>query len=369
LKKEIKVLHIIPNLGQGGAERQLVELISDNKSHQICQLLPINKYDFNTHLEKGSINTLNMKRKMPDIRVFYNLYNVINTFKPQIIHTWMYHSCLLESLLRKITNKKNILLVWGLRCSNMEVKHYSVQLKLIIRACKYFSYKPNIIIHNSFSGKKFHDKLGFNNKGIVVPNGIDTKRFFPNEKYRANFRLRHKISKNTKIVLCAARKDPMKDHQTLINSFNNVRNKFSDVILVLAGKETEKMPKVDNLIALGAYRNMEEVYSAADIIICSSAFGEGFSNALGEGMSSELIPISTDVGDAKYIIGDTGVIVPPNHVEAMSRAILETLNLSNNEFLSRKKDARKRIKLNFSKNKMLSSYALIYFNLLNSIDK
>ena len=76
MKKEIKVLHIIPNLGQGGAERQLVELISDNKSHQICQLLPINKYDFNTHLERGSINTLNMKRKMPDIRVFYKLHNV-----------------------------------------------------------------------------------------------------------------------------------------------------------------------------------------------------------------------------------------------------------------------------------------------------
>ena len=216
MKKEIKVLHIIPDLSQGGAERQLVELISENAAHGICQLLPVKLNDFNSDLKLKNIYSLNMKRKVPDIRAISKLNRVIESFKPKIIHTWMYHTSLIESIVRILNKNNQISLVWGLRCSNMDVKYYSFQLSIIIKLCKYLSFKPDLIIHNSYSGKKFHDKLGYSNNSIVVSNGIDTDRFVPNKKYRTNVRKYYNISEKITVILCVARRDPMKDHKTLI---------------------------------------------------------------------------------------------------------------------------------------------------------
>ena len=38
MKKNIKILHVIASLGNGGAERQLVELLRHNKHHGVLLL-------------------------------------------------------------------------------------------------------------------------------------------------------------------------------------------------------------------------------------------------------------------------------------------------------------------------------------------
>ena len=144
MSDKTKVLHIITNLGQGGAERQLLELLNENSSHEVCQLLTKGYYEQYLRDKGTKIYNLNMRRKIPDLRAFYKLNKVISISKPQIIHCWMYHSCLLETLLRKFSKNKDIPIVWGLRCSNMDIKQYSFQLNLIIKACSFFSDKPDI---------------------------------------------------------------------------------------------------------------------------------------------------------------------------------------------------------------------------------
>ncbi len=364
MQSKFKVLHIITSLDQGGAERQLLELLEKNKTHEVCQLLRAGYYDANLSSKGTKIYSLNMKRKVPDIRAFYKLKKIISISKPQIIHCWMYHSCLLEILLRKISKNKNISLVWGLRCSNMDLKYYSFQLNFIIKACKYFSNSPNIIINNSFEGKKFHDKLGFTKNSIVIPNGINIKKFSPNNKNRKIFRKRFDISNKTKVLLCVARLDPMKDHKTLLSVFNKIKLLYSDIVLILAGLGTEKFINEKKVIALGAYKNIEQVYSASDVIISSSAFGEGFSNALGEGMASGLIPISTNVGDARKIIGSTGEVISVMNKDELYRAIIKVITYKNKKLLLKKEEARSRIIEKYSKEKMILSYKNIYNSVL-----
>src|SRR5262249_48579782 len=46
-------------------------------------------------------------------------------------------------------------------------------------------------------------------------------------------------------------------------------------------------------------------------MVSNSRFGEGLSNALGQGTACGLPAIATDVGDEKLIVGDTGVVVSP----------------------------------------------------------
>ena len=182
--------------------------------------------------------------------------------------------------------------------------------------------------------------------------------------YKNKFREKFNISRNTKLLLCVARYDPMKDHVTLLKSFENIKKSFSDAILILAGSGTEKFSNIDKVINLGAYTNINEVYSASDIIISSSAFGEGFSNAIGEGMASGLIPVSTNVGDAKFIIKDTGKIVDIKDHIKLSRAVLEVFKMSEVEYKDYKLKARNRIINYFSKEKMIKNYNNIYKNII-----
>lgn len=366
MPKEIKVLHIISQLGLGGAERQLLELLDSNRSHAICQLAPTNY--FNDELKNKGINIfdLGMKRNFPDIRGIYRLNKIINTFKPHIIHGWMYHAILIEAILRKLGKNADIPLVWGLRCSNMDTSKYSIQLKFVINGCKFFSSFPDVIINNSEVGKTFHQKIGFKNKNIVISNGIDTKKFSPSNMHRMAFRKRWNISISARVLLHVGRVDPMKDHETLISAFEEARKLHPKLVLLLAGSGTQRYSNVDGIVALGAYKEIMEVYSSADIIVSSSAFGEGFSNALGEGMSSCLIPISTDVGDAKTIINSDqiGKLIPVQGVKELTSAILEILALEKQSFVKKQEEARNWISNNYSKQKMQKNYKTIYEDLL-----
>ena len=363
MNKKIKVLHIIPSLGQGGAERQLVELVKNNKSHAICQLISGGVYEKELKKNKIIIFDLKLKKSIFDIFGFYRLYKIIKYYKPDIINTWMYHSCLLEVVLRKIIFN-NIPLVWGLRCSNMKTSYYSRILKIVINGCKYFSNTPNIIINNSVAGMDFHKNIGFKNNSTVIFNGINTKKFSLNKKFRNEFRNKYNITKDAKVLLCVGRVDPMKDHNTLLDAFTKIKKIFPSTILILAGLGTEKLNQTNGLISLGACQNIDHIYSACDIIISSSAFGEGFSNAIAEGMSSSLIPIATDVGDAKHIVGNTGKIINPKNVIELYNAIKDLLELDEQNFFANKILAKNRINKNFNQLKMLNSYDEIYNKLL-----
>ena len=360
MTSNIKVLHIISSLGQGGAERQLVEILKEEKSHFVCQLLPNNFYTKELSSKKNKIFHLNMRKQLPSITSLFKLFNIIKEVEPHIIHCWMYHSSFLELFIHKYSTIRNIPLIWGLRCSNMRLEYYSFRLKLIIKFCNIFSNTPNLIIHNSYEGKKFHDKLGFNDKSIVISNGINIRNFRKVKSQRALIRNRHKISDASKVFVCAARVDPMKDHDTLIKAFKITRNSHTNTYLLLAGEGTQQFKNIDGIIGLGPYENMNEIYSASDFIVSSSAFGEGFSNALGEGMANGLVPISTNVGDAKFIIDDIGKLVDTKNHKLLADSLVWGLKLNKNEYKKRSLKAKNRIRNYFSTEVMLKNYSNMY---------
>jgi glycosyltransferase involved in cell wall biosynthesis len=362
LDKNIKVLHIIPDLSQGGAERQLVEIAKSNKAHEICLLSSSDKF-YHTEINNIKIYNLKIIKKLPDIRVFYKLMNIIKISQPSIIQCWMYHSCFLLSLLYQFSKLK-IPLIWSIRCSDMDVTEYSFKLNLIIKFCRYLSHMPNILIHNSHHGKIIHDNMGFNKNSLVVSNGIDIDKFRPNNDYRITFRKKYNIPINAKVFICAARIDPMKDHNTLLKAFEIVKKSFSNIYLLLAGRGTNKLLKSDKVIALGEINNINRAYCASDYIVSSSAFGEGFSNALGEGMATGLIPISTKVGDAAYIMQNIGKLVNIKNINEMAKSMIWSLQLNQEVAETISKEAIKRIRNDFSTNKMVQEYFNIY-NKLN----
>ena len=104
--------------------------------------------------------------------------------------------------------------------------------------------------------------------------------------------------------------------------------------------------------------------AAADAVVSSSAFGEGFSNALAEGMACALPPIATQVGDAATIVGDTGFLVPPENPDALANAILALSQEPPERRTQRGAQARTRIVENYSLAQAQQRFADLYATLL-----
>jgi glycosyltransferase involved in cell wall biosynthesis len=105
------------------------------------------------------------------------------------------------------------------------------------------------------------------------------------------------------------------------------------------------------------------LFAAADFVVSSSRFGEGFSNVLAEGMACGLPAITTDVGDAKLIVGDTGLVVGPESPDALASAIRKLAAESPTARAERGSRARARIVDNFAMGHAIHRYVELYGSL------
>lgn len=86
---------------------------------------------------------------------------------------------------------------------------------------------------------------------------------------------------------------------------------------------------------------------------------EGFPNVLVEAMASGLPCISTDVGDAKYIVQDLGAIVPPRNPQARG-CYFAICPKPQAEKQALKQATRERVEQNFSIEKVSEQYKAVW---------
>jgi glycosyltransferase involved in cell wall biosynthesis len=135
---------------------------------------------------------------------------------------------------------------------------------------------------------------------------------------------------------------------------------------VLLGAGTENLPAARNVRRLGRRHDVARWFAAADFVVSSSRFGEGFSNVLAEGMACGLPAVATDVGDAKLIVGDTGIVVPPESPDALAAAIRRLAAESAPMRAERGSKARARIVENFAMPHAVQRYVDLYESLGSS---
>ena len=108
----------------------------------------------------------------------------------------------------------------------------------------------------------------------------------------------------------------------------------------------------------GKSYEINKIINALDLNILSSK-KESFPMVILEAMSSGIPCLSTNVGDAKSIIGKTGWVVEVSDPYSLSHKISnifkESINLRDYSFL-----ARERILHKYSLEKMISSYQKLY---------
>jgi glycosyltransferase involved in cell wall biosynthesis len=169
-----------------------------------------------------------------------------------------------------------------------------------------------------------------------------------------------------------ARYDPQKDHKNLLCALELLLKKNPDFICILVGQgiNTDNHELVDlinlhnlsnKVILLGPRSDIPSIMSMLDIHVLSS-LGEAFPNVLAEALGCATPCVTTDVGDASYIVGDTGWVVPAGNSRKLGNAIKEALEeLKNSKtWRQRQQRARDRVIQNFDLDNMISGYSRVW---------
>jgi glycosyltransferase involved in cell wall biosynthesis len=196
----------------------------------------------------------------------------------------------------------------------------------------------------------------------MIPNGFDLQKFYPDQERRQQLRKDLGVSESTILIGHISRLHPMKDHATLLRVIERVTENISDsggkqeVLFLLVGHGvTSELSNNSAIRFLGERSDIPRIMSALDIVVSSSAWGEGFPNVIGEAMASEVPCVVTDVGDSAYIVGKYGQVCSVGDDQCIANSLLQLIE-NKQERKTAGKQARKRIKENYSMDKIKKEY-------------
>jgi glycosyltransferase involved in cell wall biosynthesis len=360
-----KIVYVTAGLRGGGAEAMLARLatarpgVADEIT--IVTLLPAEAHM--ARLRAAGVEVIELRFDKPGgiATGFLKLARLIAGRRPDIVQGWMYYGDLAALVALALSGRRRQThLVWSIRCSAMDWRSYGVWLALVVKACAVLSRWPDLVTANSAAGLKSHLALGYHpRRAQVVANGIDVVEFQPDAAARRAVRTELGIAEDAIVLAHVARVDAMKDHE----SFLAAMAALPDLSALLVGTGTEKLAAPPNVLRLGRRHDVARLFAAADFVVSSSRFGEGFSNVLAEGMACGLPALATDVGDAKLIVGDTGLVVPPESPDALATAIRTLAAESATARAERGSKARARIVENFTMARAVQRYVDLYGSL------
>ena len=334
----MKVIHIITGLNNGGAEGVLYRLCKYDNKHQHIVISMMDEGKYGSLLEDIGIDVycLNMPQGRVSLSGLLRLFKLLRKYKPDVVQTWMYHADLIGGVIAKFAGIKSV--YWNIRSSDLDAITSKRSTWFVAKLCAKLSYLvPEAVVCCAQRAKEFHLHLGYKNNFVIIGNGYDLSELKPNSKLRTDFRNEFNIDDNQILIGMVARYDAQKDHLNLINSLRIVKDKGYKFKCLLVGRDLNSNNSVivsaindcmlcHDIMLLDQRSDIQKVMNGLDIHILSSAYGEGFPNAVAESMSCGTPNIVTDVGDAGLIVGDTGIVVIPRSSTDLADAISNLLN-------------------------------------------
>jgi len=365
----LKVAHIVPMLGPGGAERVAVDIVKgvDRQRFEpmVISIWRRLECDLDRLLDDSDLPVVYLGKGWGfDGRTYHRLHRVLRHCRPDIVHT---HLHVLRYALPSLLLLRNV--------SSLHTVHNLAEREVEPRARCIQSYALN----HGVVPVAVSEEVAISLKRLygiqqchVVPNGIPIDAFAHPPTARKEWRAREGFRDDQVLFVCVARFSPQKNHELLLKAFAQGPASDRSAHLVLIGdgvlreqvKEQAKDLALNGQIHfLGLRNDISDALRATDVFVLSSEW-EGNPLSVMEAMASGLPIVSTAVGGVPDLLanGREGFLVPPGDVTGFSGSMTYLLRDVGTR-RSMGKAAAQRAKQDFDVSRMVRSYEQLYENL------
>jgi glycosyltransferase involved in cell wall biosynthesis len=184
----------------------------------------------------------------------------------------------------------------------------------------------DVIVCVSDAERALGEGKGVRARVEVVPNGVDLRRFAPQERAAARARLGLDAGP---LALCVGRITEEKGQDLLVGVWDRVRARVDGAALALVGSgpaEDALRAQAGTGVVLAGHRDdVPDWLAAADVVVVPSRW-EGMSLVMLEAMAAGRPVVSTDVPGAREALRDGGGAVVPIDAAALADAIAQRLS-------------------------------------------
>ena len=366
---KIRVIHIVPMLTPGGAERVAVHIVNGLNPRRfepiVISFAGRMNCDLDQLLTSAGVEVCYLGKKPGfDYRMYRRLHRVLTEYPPDVVNT---HLQVLRYALPTMLLLGNASLLHTVH--NLAEREIEPPARVVHRYAFNHGVIPIAVGEEVAASMKRLYKLP---QCKVIANCIPTDIYANAHVSREQLRAREGFTDDDVLFVCVARFARQKNHALLIRSFAQGPASDPHARLILAGDGVLR-DEVETQVAslgltgrvrfLGVRTDIPEVLAASDIFVLSSDY-EGNPLSILEAMAAGLPIVSTAVGSVPNLLanGMSGVLVQPGDVGEMSKA-MESLLADRQLRQAMGRAGARRARENFDVANMVRDYEELYESL------
>lgn len=328
MRQPIKVLHIIPQIGIGGAETQLCMLIANSNPeltvHEVLYYGDSSDQRGYELYHKHGVNITRIPRsRRKPIQFLMNLKKEIHQRHPDIVHCWLVSGNFWGRLAAVLAGVQHIVVAW---------RNCDLWNPLGSKICEWLTTKKIHHLANSkacacYIAKRLRIPT---NRFKVIHNGLDIQSFHVSSRKEKLFGHLN-IPSDYKIVTMVGRLMAQKNYPMFIETVKKAKDAGLPLFFIVAGvgdlreellSYCKQLNVEDKIAFIGLRDDVPNVLASSDIFLFTTAF-EGFPNALLEAMAAGLPIVTTNFLGVDELIEQNinGKIVRMGEIDAAVDAL------------------------------------------------
>jgi sugar transferase (PEP-CTERM/EpsH1 system associated) len=373
-RERVRILHVVPQLGSGGTEHTLLRLMNglgeEEFEQRICATRGFDaefaaRYNVSDKLVAAGESTQSFQFPL------FKLRQIIRKFRPHIVHSRNWGS--IEAIPAAKMSRVPVAIHSEHGYEVDSLKGMPLRRRVFRRAVYAMT---DAVFANTRELSRYHARQAWteSERIRVIRNGVDTKRFSPNQAARARLRRELGFSDANFVVGSVGRLVAIKDLGTLLRAAAILVQRGVDAKALIVGqgpelrnleRQAQELPELAGRVAFfGPSDRVFEVLNALDVFVLPS-LGEGMSNTVLEAMATGLPVVATLVGGNPELIGDgrDGQLFSAGDFADLARILARMWSDRGlRERLSAA--ARHKAVAEFSLNQMIAQYRDLYTGLL-----
>ena len=324
-----KILFLIHDLGQGGAEKVLVNLVNnlDQSKYDISVIVlfggGVNEQFLSPHIHLHKV----FPRMIPGNSLWMKLFTPKTLHKICIKENYDIEISYLEGPSARVVsgcNKENTKLVGWIHSNHFTKEHAIASFRSGKEAELCYGRFDRLVCVSQFMKANFCQWFPYDKKCCVLYNTVDSDLIIKQSKEEVKD---IEITKDSINLIAVGTFKKVKGFERLLTIVRALYREGYPIKLYLLGdgpfrnryKEYIKRNQLDDRIALIGYRlNPYKYISRSDLVVCSS-YSEGFSTVVTESLILGVPVCTTNVSGMSELLGDNNEygVITDNNTESL----------------------------------------------------